>query len=143
LAVRSYRKRLGRLLVQRYGRERQYTPPQVLTTIKLNGLSERFAPYACAMFCSKHAYSEFVDSRVPKAGPSIDPLKEASVPLWAGVLAQDWPPHHEIVTDLGETAWDHGVDLGSGHFGDHATDVGEQGDAGGGGSHDGGGDGSH
>jgi len=142
-AVRRYRARLGRLLVQRYGRERHYTPAQVLTTIKLNGLSERFAPYACVMFCSKHSYAEFVVNQVPSADLTFSPLKDSSVPVWAGVLTQDWPPHHDVVTDLGHASWEHGSGLDSGHFGDHASHLGDHDDIGsggddGGGSHDGG-----
>lgn len=138
VAVRSYRKRLGRLFVQRHGRERHYTPPQVLTTIKVNGLSERFAPYACAMFCSKQSYSEFVEKQVQHAASSVDPLRESSVPLWIG-LAQHWPTHHEVVAEFGHAHWDHGAHAGPSHVGDHPADLGDHGDA----SHGSGGDGSH
>jgi hypothetical protein len=133
VAVRSYRNHLGPLLVGRYGRERRYTPAQVLTTIKLHGLSERFAAYACVMFCSKQAYSEFVANQVASAGPSVSPLKDSSVPLWAGVLVQDWPTHHHVVADLGHSQ----SDLGSGPFGDQAAHLADRSDSGGGG-HDGG-----
>lgn len=92
LALRNYRVNLGHLLVDRYGRERHYTPPQVLTTIKFHRLSERYAAYACVMYCSKRAYDDFVASGVPRADIRIAPLTESNVPLWAGSSVQDWPP---------------------------------------------------
>src|SRR4051812_6506397 len=99
-ALRNYRSKLPRLLVERYGRERRYSPAQVLTTIKLHRLSERFAPHACAMFCSKRAYADFVASHVPKTEIPFQPL-DPSMPLWAGVSIQHWPTHEAIVNDLG------------------------------------------
>ena len=137
LALTGYRNRLGPLLVQRYGRERYYTPPQVLTTIKVSGMSERFAPYACAMFCSQAAYSEFAAKQRPNAASPVDPLKDSSAPLWAYVAVQDWPTHAHALSDLGHAIQSHLSDFGSGPFGDHG-DIGHHGDIGGGGHHGGG-----
>jgi hypothetical protein len=142
-AIRSYRANLGHLLVERYGRGRRFTPAQVLATIKRYGFNERYAPYACALFCSKRAYDEFVGQQA-----SVAPLEQSSVAHLAGITTQAWPRHHEIVSDLHHSfGGDRGGDLASdGNHSFHglgADDVGGSGDAGG--SHDGGagGDGSH
>ena len=145
-ALRGYRARLGPLLVERYGRQRYYTPPQVLTTIKRHGFNERFAPYACAMFCSKQAYSEFAVGHDSKARSPVDPVVASSAAMWAGALSQEWPEHHDVVSDLGGGHWDHDSGFGSDHVGADSTDIGYGHDAGAGG-HDGGshggGDGSY
>ncbi|HEY3496977.1 MAG TPA: DUF6559 family protein [Polyangiaceae bacterium] len=54
-AVWRYRAVLPRALVRRYGRNPGYTPAQVLATIRAQGLSQQYAAYACALFCSKRA----------------------------------------------------------------------------------------
>jgi hypothetical protein len=121
-ALRRYRENLPRLLVERYGRERRYTPAQVLTTIKLHSFSERFAPYACAMFCSKRAYADVVASHAPRTDSSFQPLDNASIPLWAAISVQDWPTHEAVVTDMGHAHWDqYGHDFASGHIAHHAS----------------------
>lgn len=138
-ALRGYRGRLGSLLVGRYGRQRCYTPPQVLTTIKLYGLNERFAPYACAMFCSERAYSEFVAKHVSRS-ETVEPLTNSDVPLWVGTHWDDWPTHQQVVADLGQhDASDH-FQHHLADFGHHGLDHGNHGSDGGhhGGSHDGG-----
>ncbi|HWA75438.1 MAG TPA: DUF6559 family protein [Polyangiaceae bacterium] len=139
LALRSYRANLGHLLVDRYGRERRYTPPQVLTTIKQHRLSERYAAYACAMFCSKRAYDDFVASRLARTDIPITPLAETSTPLWFDIPAYDWPAHHELTTEIHHYGFSHNADFGP-HYSDHSS--GDFGDAyhhGGGDSHHGGG----
>src|SRR6478735_7414021 len=103
IALRSYRQALPRFLVERYGREPHYTPAQVLTTIQVHRLSERFAPYACAMFCSKRAYDDFAARHVVKGDTSLHSLSEPSFHLWP-VLLEDWPTHHEIVVEMGHHA---------------------------------------
>jgi len=134
-ALRNYRARLPRLLVERYGRERRYTPPQVLTTIKVHRLSERFAPYACAMFCSKAAYTDFVASHVPRYETFLSPLDNPSIPLWALVSLQDWPSHDAVVTDIGHSHWGHyNGDFASDHAAHDHSDLSH-------GHHHGGGDG--
>jgi hypothetical protein len=92
--------------------------------MKLHRLSERFAPYACAMFCSKRAYVDFVASHVLKAETFIPPLDDSSRPLWAVVSIQDWPTHDAVVTDVGRARWDqHGPDVAGGHLADHPSDL--------------------
>jgi len=148
-AIRGYRARLPRLLVERYGREHRYTPTQVLATIKLLRLSERFAPYACAMFCSKRAYADFVASHVPKTETPFQPLDYSSMPLWAVVSIQDWPRHEAVVTDMGHAHWDqHGHDFPSDSLAHYSSEFGDGHHSGAGGHDDAhhggaGGDGSH
>lgn len=152
LALRSYRTQLSHLLVRRYGREHHYTPPQVLTTIREHGLSERYAAYACAMFCSKRAYDGFVAIGVAAAAISVPPATESSLPLWAGMAIQGWPEHHQVTAELQEShGVSHSLDFGSdysdhssGYFGDgHSHGDGHAHHGGGhdGGGHDGGGHG--
>lgn len=140
--MRRYRSKLPRLLQERYGRERSFTPAQVLTTIQMSGLSLRFAPYACAMFCTKRAYADFVAERGGRLNAVVAPLESSTVPLWAGVLAESWPAHENVVADLGQSGASLGSDWGANLGGDLAGDAG--GDFGDGvGGSDGGGDGSH
>jgi hypothetical protein len=148
-ALRSYRARLPRLLVERYGRERHYTPPQVLTTIKLHRLSERFAPYACALFCSKRGYADFLASHVPKTELFVEPLDNSLISLWAMCAIEHWPVYDAAVTDIGDAYWDqHAGHLGRDHLAHYPSDVSDR-HHGGVGGHDGshhggaGGDGSH
>ncbi len=145
-AVRSYRANLGRLLVERYGRGRRYTPAQVLLTIKLHGFNERYAPYACAMFCSKRAYVEFVAERSSGGEAGAAPLLGLSLAQCSAIDTSAWPDHHDIVSDPHHS-------FGDDRGGDPAFDVNHSFDADGGydvngsgnaGSHDGaGGDSSH
>jgi hypothetical protein len=109
----------------------------VLATIRVHRLSERYAAYACAMFCSKRAYSEFVEARRRSADSSTVSTTDPIVLHSAAV--QDWPEHRQVATELshygGDPYWSSGSDH-SGHYGDwgggHDT---------GGGSYDGGGGG--
>jgi hypothetical protein len=142
-ALRSYRSKLPLLLVKRYGYEQQYTPAQVLTTIKLHELNLRYAPYACAMFCSKQAYGDFVAMRRSTAEAKIAPSDMSAYPLWSEVGGTDWPAHHEITTELHhsvgyDSPW---ADAGhSHHDGGGAFDGGHHAGADYGGGYDGGGD---
>ena len=126
LALRRYRATLGYLLVDRYGRERHYTPPQVLTTIKRHRLSERYAAYACAMFCSKGAYDDFVAINQTRIESRTAPLTESSVPLWADVPTQEWPEHHHVTAELQHVyGFSQHHDLGvdhSDHFSGHFSE---------------------
>ncbi|MFZ5891780.1 MAG: DUF6559 family protein [Myxococcota bacterium] len=117
LALRSYRKQLPHLLVARYGRDATYTPPQVLTTIKTHRLNERYAAYACVMFCSKRAYSEFFTNPQWAEATSVA-SSDTSPPMWAGMVAADWPAHHEIATEL-HLAHGHSTD---GQWASHGAD---------------------
>lgn len=51
-ALRTYRKRLPRLLGQRYGNPKFFTPEQVERTIKESKLNSRYIEYAYALFVS-------------------------------------------------------------------------------------------
>ena len=62
-AVWRYRNVLPAALVRRYGRNRAYTPAQVVTTIRVERLSERYAPYACALFCTKREFRAYADQQ--------------------------------------------------------------------------------
>jgi hypothetical protein len=131
-ALRRYRSKLGPLLLQRYGRQAHYTPPQVLTTIKLHGLNERFAPLACAMFCSKQAYVDFA-ARLPKDRPHgapPDPSPDSAAWLWT---EPTWPEHHDAIAHVSTSSWEHG---GADHAGSDTV-------AAFGGHHDGGHHGDH
>lgn len=46
-----YRRKLGKALVKRYGREPYYTPGQVRTTLEVLGLSLDFVAHAFAGYC--------------------------------------------------------------------------------------------
>ncbi len=124
LALRSYRSNLGHLLVERYGRERYYTPAQVLTTIKLHRFSEHYAAYACVMFCSKRSYENFAAATLPTRDSTVAPLAEPNIPIWADTYVMDWPAHSEIVAELNHrygpaSHGDFGADHHSASFGDH------------------------
>lgn len=152
LALRSYRADLGHLLLKRYGRARSYTPPQVLTTIKLHRFSERYAAYACAMFCSKRSYEDFA-AAVPQADAAMAPRTGPNIPVWASAIALDWPVHGELIAELSHSYGhsDHSNFAADHHFGSfdshHDTgtsshhDGGHYGGYDGGGHHDGGHDG--
>ena len=125
-ALRSYKARLPPLLVERYGRERHYTPPQVLTTIKLHRLSERFAPYACAMFCSKRGYADFIANHVPKSEIFVPPLDDSLISIWAMGAVEHWPAYDAAMTDIGDSQWDqHAGGLGTDHLAHHPSEVGD------------------
>ena len=96
LALRRYQTDLGCFLVRRYGRERCYTPAQVLTTIRVHELSARYAAYACAMFCSKAAYATFAASVSAQAFPHL----ASSFPLPLPQFVGDWPEHHDAIAEL-------------------------------------------
>jgi hypothetical protein len=112
-AIHGYRRRLGRLLVQRYGRERFYRPPQVLTTIKEHGLSERYAAHACAMFCSKTAYTDFLANH-DRRRDDVAPLAVSEAPIWLGMVGHDWPVHGDAIADVGGS--DFSSDISGGSF---------------------------
>lgn len=142
LALRHYRSKLPRLLRERYGRERYFTPAQVLATIQVGRLNLRFAPYACAMFCTQRAYADFAAKQTGRPNPPFAPLENPTVPLWAGVLTESWPAHEDIVADLGPADGSSGADWNANFRGDLVGDAGgDFGDGAGGG--DGGADGSH
>lgn len=52
LAIRSYKKKLGSLLIRGYGKSKHYTPAQVRTTVSKAGLSTDWICYAYSMYCS-------------------------------------------------------------------------------------------
>ena len=91
-ALRQYRMHLPPSLVERYGRQRYYTPAQVLTTIRRNGLSPAYAAHACVMFCSRNAYQEFLATRAE--------LPAAVAPLEHGALAYAWPSYEHVANEL-------------------------------------------
>lgn len=119
LALSSYKANLPSLLVQRYGRGRRYTPAQVLTTIQRHRLSERYAAYACAMFCSERAYSQFLTKQGATTDWSQASDNDHSL-RWA-VTNIDWPIHREAVTEL--RLFSYG-DFAPSHFtiGSHSND---------------------
>jgi hypothetical protein len=124
-AIRQYRSTLAYMLVKRYGARRSYTPPQVLTTIKVHGLNARYAAHACAMFCTERAYNEFVAKHV-KGGSAAEQFS----PLWIGAGDYDdaWIPHAEIVSEVPyhppeSASYDSGGD-GFGHVGYASDDYG-------------------
>jgi len=59
LAICSYRKRLGRKLIERYGRARSYTPAQVKRTIQQGGFSVDYTCYALSMYCDRAAFDAY------------------------------------------------------------------------------------
>lgn len=58
LAIRTYAKRLGRLLRTRYGLQENYTSAQVKGLLKEWDYSTRYDSYGLAMYCS---FADFVD----------------------------------------------------------------------------------
>jgi hypothetical protein len=122
-ALRGYKNNLPYLLATRYGRERFYTPAQVLSTIKEHRLSEPFAAIACAMFCSKKGYAGFAARR---ADETFAPLVDGSAPPWLGMDLSYWPAHQDVVVELhhsfGDSLhWTPSTDHG-GHFSHHFGD---------------------
>jgi hypothetical protein len=57
-AIRTYSKRLGRLLRARYGFQDKYAPDLIKAAIKEWGLDPKHACYAIAMYCD---YPDFVE----------------------------------------------------------------------------------
>jgi hypothetical protein len=68
LALRSYRGRLGKALVARYGREKRYTVNQVRATVEKLGLDADYICYAYAAYCER---SDF-DAHHAAIGESCD-----------------------------------------------------------------------
>ncbi|HXY58428.1 MAG TPA: DUF6559 family protein [Methylocystis sp.] len=58
-AIRSYARRLPRLLAADYGRSKRYTPPQVKATIERSGLNSDYFGYAVAMFSDRDGFEHF------------------------------------------------------------------------------------
>ena len=54
----SYRRRLGRALVERYGKERTYSVNQVRVTAEKVGLDVEYIDYAYAAYCGRKLYEE-------------------------------------------------------------------------------------
>ena len=158
-ALSEYKHKLPVLLVRRYGRRQAYTPPQILTTIKVHRLNVRYAAYACAMFCSKQAYAAFL----AKEGSNVEsgtfaPLHASVVPVSFGFDIATWPAYEDLVANVPHSVPDsHGWDSATHHSGDMMHRDGDWGthheayshggfDGGGshhGGGHDGGMGGSH
>ncbi len=61
-ALALYVHELPPVLVERYGYAETYSPGQVCTAIEKAGLSTRAREYACAMFCSRVRFVEWVTS---------------------------------------------------------------------------------
>ncbi len=59
LAIRTYAKRLGRLLRARYGLQKSYTPAQVKKMLKEWGYSTRHDCYGLAMFCDEIGFMDY------------------------------------------------------------------------------------
>lgn len=99
-ALRQYCGRLPRLLKQRYGSARSFTPAQVITTIRKYRMNEKHAQYACALFCSEKAYSDFVaKSRLKPVPPPTD--------VWGPqsdfIVASLWADYVDARSHLTET----------------------------------------
>jgi hypothetical protein len=58
IALKAYVKKLGPLLVKRYGKSDTYTLGQILTTVGVAGLNKNYLFYGYAMFCSKESFDE-------------------------------------------------------------------------------------
>ncbi len=50
-ALKAYIKKLGPLLISRYGKHKNYTTSQIQKTIEVSGLNEKFRFYAYALYC--------------------------------------------------------------------------------------------
>ena len=59
MAIRSYLRRLPRLLAKDYGRSTTYTPRQVRSTIDRSGLSAIYSCYGVAIFSTREAFASF------------------------------------------------------------------------------------
>ncbi|KAM3114517.1 DUF6559 family protein [Phormidesmis sp. 146-33] len=59
LAIRTYAKRLGRLLRARYGSQKSYTPAQVKSMTKEWGYSTRHDCYGLAMYCDAVSFVDY------------------------------------------------------------------------------------
>lgn len=58
-AIKSYIKKLPRLLAKDYGSSKSYTPMQVKKTIERNRLPVIYSGYALAIFSNQDAYNQF------------------------------------------------------------------------------------
>ena len=58
-AIKSYIKRLPRLLAKDYGKSKTYSPKQVKRSIERSGLSVTHACYAIAMFSGREAFDQY------------------------------------------------------------------------------------
>jgi hypothetical protein len=122
-AIRSYARRLPRLLIRDYGYSRTYTPQQVRRTVERSGLSVAHSCYAIAMFSDRDGFDHFHR----EIGEHCDyDVMRAEIADWQFNSNVDFS-----VSDIFASTSDAGVDAG--HGGSH--------DGGGGGGH--GGDGSH
>jgi hypothetical protein len=116
LAIRSYKKRLGPQLRERYGRARSYTSAQVKRTIQEGGFNAAdYVCYALCMYCDRTEFDAYHES----TGEVCD--------------------YDAMWHDLGGTSHSHEAFTLGGHDVDHWShhDVGHGGDHGGGHGHDG------
>jgi hypothetical protein len=61
-AIRSYARRLPRLLAKDYGHSERYTPQQVRRTIERSGMNMDFSCYGIAMFSGREDFNQFHQS---------------------------------------------------------------------------------
>ena len=117
LAIRSYVKRLGRKLRERYGRSRSYTPAQVQRTAQLLGLNNDYLCYALCMYCERGDF----DAYHAAAGESCDyDLMWHHISGASHSLSHDLHDSNHACIDVhhswGQEDWSH---HGSGHDGGH------------------------
>ena len=65
-AIKSYARRLPRLLVKDYGGSEAYTPAQICASIRRHRLSPGFESYAVAMFSDRERFERF---RIERSEP--------------------------------------------------------------------------
>ncbi|WP_444916232.1 DUF6559 family protein [Microbulbifer sp. VAAC004] len=58
-AIKSYLRKLPKLLAKDYGKSKRYRPKQVRATIERSGLSIIYTCYAISIFCSKKDFDAY------------------------------------------------------------------------------------
>lgn len=59
IAIRRYAKRFGRLLRERYGKQKYYTPAQVKRTAETNGYNANYLCWALCMYCTRSDFDAY------------------------------------------------------------------------------------
>ena len=79
-ALRSFVRRLGVRLAERYGAEPHYSVGRVRATIEASGLDLGYLEYACAMYSSKADYVQWKERLAEEAeAQALDAAARAAV----------------------------------------------------------------
>jgi hypothetical protein len=80
IALRGYLRRLGPLLVRRYGYQEAYSPGRITSTIERHRLSQRHVEYACAMYATRERFVMWMQNRTATAAQALPSPVVAEAP---------------------------------------------------------------